>query len=87
PRVGRGFYNTYDTGNPLFRYPLDYAFASRHFRVASLERLPDIGSDHFPIFAVFDYAPEADLEKKVSEPDQDDWEEVDESVHEGRSED
>ncbi|WP_372972157.1 endonuclease/exonuclease/phosphatase family protein [Marinobacter sp.] len=87
PRIGRGLYNTFDTSNWLFRYPLDYAFASRHFRVAQLERLPDIGSDHFPIFAVFDYAPGAELEEKVPEPDQEDWEEVDESIHEGRTED
>lgn len=52
-----------------------------------LQRLPDIGSDHFPIFAVFDYAPNAELEEKVPEPDQEDWEEVDESIHEGRTED
>lgn len=66
---------------------MDYGFASRHFRVVQLQRLPDIGSDHFPIFAVFDYAPNAELEEKVPEPDQEDWEEVDESIHEGRTED
>jgi endonuclease/exonuclease/phosphatase (EEP) superfamily protein YafD len=49
PRVGRGFYNSSHAHNPLFRYPLDHVFHSTHFKLVRLERLPDIGSDHFPI--------------------------------------
>jgi endonuclease/exonuclease/phosphatase (EEP) superfamily protein YafD len=49
PRRGRGFYNSYNANNPLFRFPLDHVFHSKHFKVISLERLPHIGSDHFPI--------------------------------------
>jgi endonuclease/exonuclease/phosphatase (EEP) superfamily protein YafD len=62
PRVGRGFYNSYNARNPLARFPLDHVFHSRHFKLISLERLPSIGSDHFPIFADLLYAPEADQE-------------------------
>jgi endonuclease/exonuclease/phosphatase (EEP) superfamily protein YafD len=49
PRVGRGFFNTFDTRSRLTRVPLDHVFASRHFLLVELRRLPDIGSDHFPI--------------------------------------
>ena len=50
PRVGRGFYPTYNANYPLLRWPLDHAFVSPHFELMQLDLLPDIGSDHFPIF-------------------------------------
>jgi endonuclease/exonuclease/phosphatase (EEP) superfamily protein YafD len=49
PRLGRGFYNTYNAKVPVFRFPLDHVFHSRHFRLAELRRLPRVGSDHFPV--------------------------------------
>lgn len=49
PRVGRGMYNTFHARIPLLRWPLDHLFHSSHFRLAQLQRLPAIGSDHFPI--------------------------------------
>lgn len=49
-RVGRGLYNTFHTGIPVLRFPLDHVFVSSHFSLRRLERLPDFGSDHFPIF-------------------------------------
>lgn len=62
PRVGRGFFNTFATTSRLVRYPLDHVFASRHFQLVELRRLADIGSDHFPLLVVLDYAPEAVVE-------------------------
>jgi hypothetical protein len=59
PRVGRGLYNSYNAKNPLFRYPLDHVFHSSHFRLVSLERLPYVGSDHFPMLVELSYEPEA----------------------------
>jgi endonuclease/exonuclease/phosphatase (EEP) superfamily protein YafD len=50
PRRGRGFYNTFHVRHPFWRWPLDHVFCSEHFFLSSLERLPDMGSDHFPIF-------------------------------------
>jgi endonuclease/exonuclease/phosphatase (EEP) superfamily protein YafD len=58
PRTGRGFYNSYNANNPLFRFPLDHVFHSKHFRVIALERLPHIGSDHFPILIRLAFEPE-----------------------------
>ena len=50
PRVGRGFYPTFNANYPLLRWPLDHLFVSPHFKVMKLDLLPDIGSDHLPIF-------------------------------------
>ena len=49
-RVGRGFYNSYNAENVLMRWPLDHVFVTEEFQLKKLERLPKIGSDHFPIF-------------------------------------
>ena len=66
PRIGRGFYNSYNAKNPLARFPLDHIFHSEHFKLIRLERLPAIGSDHFPIYAELLYAPEAPAEQEPS---------------------
>ena len=51
PRRGRGFYVTYPAGWPGLRYPLDYIFCTRHFRVSEMRVLPKFGSDHLPLVA------------------------------------
>ncbi|MEL6925060.1 MAG: endonuclease/exonuclease/phosphatase family protein [Bacteroidota bacterium] len=50
PRIGRGFYSTYNAFVPFFRMPIDHVFVSQHFSLVDLQRLPSIGSDHFPIY-------------------------------------
>ncbi|MDP9424227.1 MAG: endonuclease/exonuclease/phosphatase family protein [Pseudomonadota bacterium] len=50
PRVGRGFYPTYNANYPLLRWPLDHLFVSPHFELMQIDLLPDIGSDHLPIY-------------------------------------
>ncbi len=49
-RVGRGFYNSFDATSWFMRWPIDHVFVTREFSLRQLERLPDIGSDHFPIY-------------------------------------
>ena len=51
PRRGRGFFTTWPVDHPFWRVPLDHIFHSADFTLLSLKRLPDIGSDHFPIIA------------------------------------
>ncbi len=51
PRIGRGFYNTFPANRPLLRYPIDHVLVTSALRVARLERLEDIGSDHLPLLA------------------------------------
>lgn len=49
-RAGRGLYNTFDANNFLMRWPLDHVLVTEGWSVAELERLPNIGSDHFPLY-------------------------------------
>jgi endonuclease/exonuclease/phosphatase (EEP) superfamily protein YafD len=49
PRIGRGLYPTFNAQYPLLRWPLDHMFVTPHFGVQQLDRLNEIGSDHFPI--------------------------------------
>ena len=50
PRVGRGFYPTFNANYPLLRWPLDHLFVSPHFKLMRIDLLTDIGSDHLPIY-------------------------------------
>jgi endonuclease/exonuclease/phosphatase (EEP) superfamily protein YafD len=59
PRIGRGFYNTFNANNPLFRFPLDHVFHANCFTLIDLQRLEHIGSDHFPMCLTLHYEPEA----------------------------
>jgi endonuclease/exonuclease/phosphatase (EEP) superfamily protein YafD len=85
PRVGRGFINTFDTRSRLMRFPLDHVFASRHFLLVELRRLPDIGSDHFPLLVVLDYDPGATRAIEEPQPDVGDLQEADEAIEKGKS--
>jgi endonuclease/exonuclease/phosphatase (EEP) superfamily protein YafD len=59
PRVGRGFFSTFNANWPLIRFPLDHAFVSLHFRLAAFRVLPHVGSDHFPVFVRLTLSPAA----------------------------
>lgn len=80
PRVGRGFYNSYNANNPLFRYPLDHVFHSTHFKLVRIERLPPVGSDHFPILIELQYEESADEEQEESQEKEGDRELADEML-------
>ena len=49
PRVGRGFYNTFNAFHWWARWPLDHLFHDPQFRVLDVSRMHKIGSDHFPM--------------------------------------
>lgn len=85
PRIGRGLYNSFDARHPVMRYPLDHVFASGHFRLVELRRLPAIGSDHFPMLVVLDFDPTAVVAREEPEADAGDKEEAQEAISEGRS--
>lgn len=80
PRIGRGFFNTFHAKYPFFRWPLDHIFHSDHFRVVSLERLSDIGSDHFPIYIQLNYEPQAQTEQDANEANAKDHAEAQEKI-------
>ncbi|MDQ2794314.1 MAG: endonuclease/exonuclease/phosphatase family protein, partial [Bacteroidota bacterium] len=48
--LGRGLYNTFSARSWLMGWPLDHFFVSEPFQVVALKRLPDVGSDHFPLY-------------------------------------
>lgn len=86
PRLGRGFYNTFNANYPILRWPLDHVFHSTHFKIESMERLPDIESDHFPIFIRLSFAPENEYEQEEPEADAQTQEEASEIIEEGKQE-
>jgi endonuclease/exonuclease/phosphatase (EEP) superfamily protein YafD len=83
PRVGRGFYNTFSTKTPFFRWPLDYVFHSKHFKLIGLQRLPEFGSDHFPVIIHLIYEPEQKNTQHEKQADEDDKKEAEEKIEEG----
>lgn len=58
PRVGRGMFNSFHAGYRFIRWPLDHIFHSRDFLLADIQRLPSIGSDHYPMFIKLCYSPQ-----------------------------
>ncbi|HET9679919.1 MAG TPA: endonuclease/exonuclease/phosphatase family protein [Gammaproteobacteria bacterium] len=58
PRIGRDMINTFHAKYPVLRWPLDHVFHSDYFTLVSINRLPTIGSDHFPLLVELALAPE-----------------------------
>ena len=58
PRIGRGFFNTFSAKNPLMRWSLDHVFHTEAFQLNQIRVLPDINSDHFPIYFSLSYEPD-----------------------------
>lgn len=73
PRVGRGFFNTYNARYPFVRWPLDHVFHSQHFTLLDIRRLPDIGSDHFPLLARLAFTPSLSVEQQGLEANASDY--------------
>ena len=86
PRLGRGFFNTFNSKYPLLRWPLDHVFHSKHFALVSIKRLPDINSDHFPIYIKLRFDPENVHKQQEPKQDADTQEEAAETVQEGKEE-
>jgi endonuclease/exonuclease/phosphatase (EEP) superfamily protein YafD len=81
PRRGRGFFNTFHAQHRFFRYPLDHIFCSQDFRLQDIERLPDIGSDHFPIWASLVYEPSDANEQEIPTADRGEEELADKKIN------
>lgn len=79
PRIGRGLYNTFHANYFFLRWPLDHIFVSHHFKLRLIRRLPNCGSDHFPILISLTYVPDA-VPKEVPTPEKDDMKEAAEII-------
>jgi len=66
PRIGRGMFNSFHAGYPFIRWPLDHLFHSKHFSVQQIQRLPNIGSDHFPLLMTLCLEGETGAEQAVT---------------------
>ena len=49
PRIGRGFFASFDARRFWMRFPIDQIYVTADVAVVSVERLEFIGSDHFPM--------------------------------------
>lgn len=87
PRIGRGFYNTFNADSWLMRWPLDHLFVSEDFRVIDLSKGNDINSDHFPFFAHLSFEPELAESQKKEKASQGEMEEADKQIENEEEED
>ena len=80
PRVGRGFFNTFNAKHVLVRFPLDHFFHSNDFRLVEFRRMAHIGSDHFPVFIHLSHEPESTDEQPEPAADADEGQEAREKI-------
>lgn len=83
PRVGRKFINTFHADYPCFRWSLDHIFHSTDFALVKMERLPHIGSDHFPVYTVLQTDRMYERIHEEIEEEAGDQAEADEKIQEG----
>ncbi|MDN5665404.1 MAG: endonuclease/exonuclease/phosphatase family protein [Psychrobacter sp.] len=88
PRIGRHFINTFHVNYPFLRWALDHIFHSACFTVVDIQRLPSIGSDHFPVMTTLQYEPEEAEQQQKNAPtaEADDIKETDNKIEEGKEE-
>jgi endonuclease/exonuclease/phosphatase (EEP) superfamily protein YafD len=80
PRKGRGFFGTFPARYPFLRCPLDHVFHSADFRLVALRLLPNVGSDHLPVYVELSLEPDAAREQEAPEVDAGDEAEAEEAV-------
>ncbi|MCQ2030648.1 endonuclease/exonuclease/phosphatase family protein [Stutzerimonas zhaodongensis] len=69
PRVGRCMVNSFHAQHWFLRWPLDHLFHSHHFQLVSIQRLPEFGSDHFPVLVELQYDPAPEQESLSGDED------------------
>ena len=88
PRIGRFFINTFHVDYPILRWALDHIFHSPCFTLVDIERLPSIGSDHFPVLTTLQYEKSAVEEQQdnATQASEKDKQQTHEKIEEGKEE-
>lgn len=83
PRKGRRPFHTFHADYWPLRWPLDHVFHSDDFRFVKMERLPYVGSDHFPIFIELEFHPSAAADQKTPDATEDEEKRANEIIEKG----
>lgn len=88
PRIGRHFINTFHVSYPFLRWALDHIFHSACFTVVDIQRMPSVGSDHFPVMTTLQYEPEETSRQEGNAPtaQTEDIQETENKIEEGKKE-
>ena len=81
PRRGRGFFNTFHAKHRFMRFPLDHIFCSTNFTLLDIQRMPNCGSDHFPMYISLQYEPMAAAVQEEPEADSSDLQTAEEKIN------
>ena len=87
PRRGRGIIPTFNAQYPIFGIPIDQLFCSTHFKLVKMDRLPAMGSDHYPLYievAMTDHA-ERVQEGQIEKPDEEDYRQARDTIIAGNN--
>ncbi|HIG76207.1 MAG TPA: endonuclease [Bacteroidetes bacterium] len=82
PRIGRGLFATFHAEHWWLRYPLDHVFHSDDLALVEIERLPSVGSDHFPMLIELAVDPSKRPLQDAPDADEDEREVAEEAVEE-----
>jgi endonuclease/exonuclease/phosphatase (EEP) superfamily protein YafD len=80
PRIGRGMFNSFHADYSFIRWPLDHLFHSDHFLLGDIRRLPNIGSDHFPMLIKLVLNPSAGRKQEGLQGDADDQQQAEQTI-------
>ncbi len=83
PRVGRGFFSTYNANYFFLRFPLDHLFHTKDLFVGKMVRSRYFGSDHYAMYYEIHHKRNAPLPESPK-IDGEEKEEVEEIVEEGK---
>ncbi len=82
PRVGRGFFSTYNANYIFLRFPLDHLFHTKDLYVGRMVRSKNFGSDHFAMYYEIYHKRNAQIPKNPN-LNGNDKEEIEELIEKG----
>lgn len=87
PRIGRGLYSTFHAHWRFLRWPVDHVFFEKSFLLSDLVVLPNVGSDHFPLYVALCFQPETGERQESPEASADDREQAHDIVEKAEEKD